>query len=46
MKNPQVAQVFREISAFLEMEGVPFKPRAYEKACAHCDLQQQNDVGC
>src|SRR5438034_1485013 len=32
MKNPQVAQVFREISAFLEMEGVPFKPRAYEKA--------------
>ncbi|HSD11564.1 MAG TPA: DNA polymerase/3'-5' exonuclease PolX [Candidatus Binatia bacterium] len=32
MKNPQVAQIFREISAFLEMEGVPFKPRAYEKA--------------
>jgi DNA polymerase (family 10) len=32
MKNPEVARVFREISAFLEMEGVPFKPRAYEKA--------------
>src|SRR6266496_2437439 len=32
MKNPQVARIFREISAFLDMEGVPFKPRAYEKA--------------
>jgi DNA polymerase (family 10) len=34
MKNPQVAQIFREISALLDMEGVPFKPRAYEKAAA------------
>ena len=32
MKNPQVAQIFREIAALLDMEGVPFKPRAYEKA--------------
>ena len=32
MKNQEVARLFREIAAFLEMDGVPFKPRAYEKA--------------
>src|SRR5882724_10949190 len=30
--NPDIAGVLREIALFLEMESVPFKPRAYEKA--------------
>jgi DNA polymerase (family 10) len=30
--NVEVARVLREMGLFLEMEGVPFKPRAYEKA--------------
>lgn len=32
MKNADVARVFREIAAHLDMDGVAFKPRAYEKA--------------
>ena len=31
MTNAEIARVMREIAAFLDMEGVPFKPRAYEK---------------
>ncbi len=30
--NADLAQVLREMALFLEMEGVQFKPRAYEKA--------------
>jgi DNA polymerase (family X) len=30
--NAEVANALREMSLFLEMDGVPFKPRAYEKA--------------
>jgi DNA polymerase (family 10) len=30
--NAEVARVLRELAIFLEMDGVPFKPRAYEKA--------------
>ncbi|MBI3950999.1 MAG: DNA polymerase/3'-5' exonuclease PolX [Acidobacteria bacterium] len=32
MRNRDIAQVFDEIARYLDMEGVPFKPRAYEKA--------------
>jgi DNA polymerase (family 10) len=32
MTNSDVAKVLREIALFLDMEGVQFKPRAYEKA--------------
>jgi DNA polymerase (family X) len=32
VKNAEVARVFREIAAHLDMDGVAFKPRAYEKA--------------
>lgn len=32
MTNPEIAQVLRELAVFLDMEDVPFKPRAYEKA--------------
>jgi len=32
VKNAEVARVLREIAVFLDMQRVPFKPRAYEKA--------------
>jgi len=32
MRNAELARVFRDLAAYLDMEGVPFKPRAYEKA--------------
>ena len=31
MDNSELAQIFREIAIYLEMQGVQFKPRAYEK---------------
>jgi DNA polymerase (family 10) len=34
LSNAEVARALREMSLFLEMEGVPFKPRAYEKAAS------------
>ena len=32
MKNQEIAKIFYEIAFFLEMEGVQFKPFAYQKA--------------
>src|ERR1043166_2607478 len=32
MRNAELARCFRDIAAYLEMDGVRFKPRAYEKA--------------
>lgn len=32
MKNPEIAKILRNISILLDMDDVPFKPRAYEKA--------------
>ena len=32
MENARLARVFRDLAAYLEMEGIRFKPRAYEKA--------------
>lgn len=32
MKNQELAKIFQEIAYFLEMDNVPFKPFAYEKA--------------
>jgi DNA polymerase (family 10) len=32
MKNREVARILRNISILLDMDDVPFKPRAYEKA--------------
>jgi len=31
MKNQELSNIFNEIAFFLEMEGIPFKPLAYEK---------------
>ncbi|MBI2451240.1 MAG: DNA polymerase/3'-5' exonuclease PolX [Parcubacteria group bacterium] len=44
MKNAEIAKIFYEISFFLMMEEVAFKPQAYEKAAISIkDLNQ--DVG-
>ncbi|MGC9046657.1 MAG: DNA polymerase/3'-5' exonuclease PolX [Minisyncoccia bacterium] len=32
MSNKEIAKILREISIYLEMDEVPFKPQAYEKA--------------
>jgi DNA polymerase (family 10) len=32
MKNKEIARIFSELSEYLEMEGVQFKPYAYQKA--------------
>src|SRR3990172_7452093 len=32
MKNQEIARILYEIAEYLKMEGVAFKPRAYEKA--------------
>jgi DNA polymerase (family 10) len=37
LSNREVADALREMSLFLEMEDVPFKPRAYEKAALAVD---------
>lgn len=34
MKNYEIAKIFEEIAGFLRLEGVAFKPYAYEKAAA------------
>jgi DNA polymerase (family 10) len=31
ISNAEIARLMREIAVFLDMDGVPFKPRAYEK---------------
>lgn len=37
LSNREVADALREMALFLEMDGVPFKPRAYEKAALAVD---------
>lgn len=40
--NQDIAKILSEMAAFYEMQNVPFKPRAYEKAAqavASCDLE-------
>jgi DNA polymerase (family 10) len=32
MRNADLARCFRDLAAYLDMDDVPFKPRAYEKA--------------
>jgi len=32
MRNAELARCFRDIAVYLDMDDVPFKPRAYEKA--------------
>jgi len=44
MKNQEIAKIFAEIAEYLEMEGVPFKPYAYQKAALTLDTLKE-DVG-
>ena len=39
--NRDIGKVLREISAYLEMEGVGFKPRAYEKAAEAVEASEE-----
>ncbi len=44
MKNQELARIFGEIAEYLEMEGVRFKPYAYQKAALTLAALQE-DVG-
>jgi DNA polymerase (family 10) len=42
MNNQKIAKIFREIAAYYEMEDIPFKPRAYERAAESIDESNQS----
>ena len=44
MKNQEIARIFHEISDYLEMDGVPFKPQAYQKAALTLETLK-DDIG-
>jgi DNA polymerase (family 10) len=44
MKNQEIARIFYEISDYLEMDGVPFKPQAYQKAALTLETLK-DDIG-
>jgi len=44
MKNQEIAKIFYDISRFLQIDGVAFKPYAYQKAAASLE-ELKDDVG-
>jgi DNA polymerase (family X) len=42
MKNKEIARIFEEIAEYLEMDGVPFKPYAYQKAALTLETLQDD----
>ena len=42
MKNFEVARILRNISVLLEMDDVPFKPRAYEKGAISIEALEED----
>jgi DNA polymerase (family 10) len=42
MKNSEVARILRNISILLDMDDVPFKPRAYEKAALTIEALEED----
>jgi DNA polymerase (family 10) len=40
--NAEIAAIFREIALFLEMQGVQFRPRAYEKVAYSLDAMDES----
>ena len=44
MSNQEIAEIFNEIARFLEIEGIKFKPYAYERAAFSLESLQE-DVG-
>src|SRR3954447_22855958 len=41
MRNAELARCFRDVAAYLDMDDVPFKPRAYEKAAQAIETHGQ-----
>jgi len=44
MKNREIAKIFYEIASYLEMDGVAFKPYAYEKAALNLETLKEDVV--
>ena len=42
MVNQEIAKIFYNIAAYLEMEGVAFKPQAYEKAALTLETLEED----
>ncbi len=42
MKNFEIAKVLREVAVFLDMDDVPFKPRAYERAARSIEALEED----
>ncbi len=42
MKNQEIAKIFYEIANYLEMEGVAFKPHAYQKAALTLETLEED----
>jgi DNA polymerase (family 10) len=42
MRNPEIAEILREIAIMLDMDDVPFKPRAYEKAARSIEALEED----
>ena len=42
MKNQEIAGIFYEISDYLEMDEVPFKPYAYQKAAITLETLEED----
>jgi DNA polymerase (family 10) len=42
MKNKEIAKIFNEIAEYLEMEGVQFKPYAYQKVALTLETLKDN----
>ncbi len=45
MKNFEISKILREIAAFLEMDNIKFKPRAYEKAASSIEATEEDLIG-
>ncbi|MGE5637346.1 MAG: DNA polymerase III, partial [Chloroflexota bacterium] len=42
MKNSEIARILRNIAVLLDMDEVPFKPRAYEKAALSIESLEED----
>jgi len=42
MKNQEIAKIFYDLAFYLEMEGVAFKPQAYEKAAITLETLEED----
>ena len=42
MYNSEIAKIFNEIALYLEMDNIPFKPQAYEKAAENLEILSED----